>query len=159
MNELRSDHTSEQQPAELRPRVWLASLADYNAGTLTGEWVDAAVSEDELLAAARSVLARSETLGAEEWAIFDHDDFAGWTPGENEDLGIVARVARGIREHGAAFAAWATLRDADPSALEHFTDAYLGEHVSLQAWAEEVIEELGLQQRIDKAPRLVPLEG
>ena len=72
-------------------------------------------------------------------------------PGEYEDLHIVATVARGIREHGAAFAAWAELHDAEESMLLAFSDAYLGEYESAQAWAEVVIEELGIQARIDAA--------
>lgn len=31
------------------PKVWIGSLADYNAGILTGDWVDAAVDDQTLI--------------------------------------------------------------------------------------------------------------
>lgn len=146
-----SNPEHEPRPEELHPRVWIGSLADYNAGILTGDWIDAAVSDEELVDAAGGVVERSETPDAEEWAIFDYDDFGTWKPGEYEDLRIVAAVARGIREHGEAFAAWAELHDAEGTMLASFEDAYLGEYDSAEAWAESVIDDLNLQARIDEA--------
>lgn len=143
------EQSHETEPA-LRPKVWIGSLADYNAGTLTGDWVDAAVDAEQLVAAAQGIVARSETPGAEEWAIFDHDDFAGWHPGESEDLTIVAAVARGIAKHGPEFAAWADLTDADPERLAEFTDAYLGAYDSAEAWAEQMLDDLGTREAIDR---------
>lgn len=129
---------SREHEYRLVPRIWIGSLADYNNGTLTGEWVDAAVEDEELLAAARRIVARSEDPTAEEYAIFDHDDFGDFTPGEYEQLSLVAKVARGIRDHGPAFAVWADLHDADPDMLEAFEDSYLGEYDSPEDWAREI---------------------
>jgi hypothetical protein len=139
-----------------RPRVWIGSLADYNAGILTGDWVDAAVDDEVLIAAAKNIVASSQDPLAEEWAIFDHDNFHGWRPGEYEDLTVVARVARGIAQHGPAFAAWADLHDADPDMLDGFEDAYLGHFASRDAWAESVLDEMGTREEID---RLLPLRS
>ena len=71
------------------------ALADYNNGRLTGDWADAAVEDEELLAEAKRILATSETPGAEEWGIFDYDDFGDFKPEQFESLEVVARVARG----------------------------------------------------------------
>lgn len=147
-SERRRDHESEPG---LQPRVWIGSLADYNNGTLTGEWIDAAVADEDLAKAARAVVARSETPDAEEWAIFDYDDFGSWKPGEYEDITLVATVARGIAEHGPAFAAWAELHDADPDMLAAFQDSYLGEYDSPSTWAREVLGESEVEQRIEEA--------
>lgn len=133
------------------PRIWIGSLADYNAGTLTGEWTDAAVPDEELIETAQRILARSEDPAAEEWAIFDHEGFGSWTPDMYEDLSRVAAVARGIREHGPAFAAWADLHDADYDMLASFADAYLGEYDSPEAWAEMMLDDLGAREEIDRA--------
>lgn len=142
------DH--EREPV-LHPRVWIGSLADYNNGTLTGEWIDAAVEDEEMARAARAVVARSETPDAEEWAVFDYDDFGVWKPGEYEDITLVATVARGIAAHGPAFAAWAELHDADPDMLAAFEDAYLGEYDSPADWARQVLGESEIEQRIESA--------
>ncbi|HSX65944.1 antirestriction protein ArdA [Nocardioides sp.] len=127
-----------------RPMVWIACLAAYNDGNLHGEWVDAAVEDDVLHAAAQRVLASSPVRGAEEHAIFDTDEFGAFRVGEYERLETVARVARGIKEHGHAFGVWAQLHDADPDILDGFEDAFLGEYESPEAWAREVLDDLNL---------------
>lgn len=62
--------TSHERQEQRNPRVWIGSLADYNNGTLHGDWVDVAVDDEELIAAQR-ILATSELPDAEEYAIFD----------------------------------------------------------------------------------------
>lgn len=142
----------EQEPEpRTPPAVWIGSLADYNNGRLTGDWVEAAIEGDELLAAAQRIVAGSETLGAEEWAIFDHEGFGDWHPGETESLEVVARVARGITRHGPAFAAWAELHDGDQDMLDGFEDAYCGEYDNPAAWAEQVMEDMGIPELLDTA--------
>lgn len=144
------DRSLEQTEAT-PPRIWIGSLADYNAGHLHGEWCDAAVDDDELLAAAERVVTGSLTADAEEWAIFDHEGFQGFPIGESEDLRIVAAVARGILEHGPAFAAWAELHDADPNMLASFSDAYLGDYPTAGAWAEQRCADLEVEDTIERA--------
>lgn len=150
--------TEREHAPALRPQVWIASLSDYNAGILTGAWVDAAVEGDELAAAAYRIVAGSVTPGAEEWAIFDHDDFGGWQPGEYESLELVARVARGIQEHGAAFAAWADLVESDTARLDSFREAYLGHFATPAAWAEEVLTDLGVAGETGQVMQAIPAE-
>lgn len=141
----------ERRSSAESPRIWIGSLADYNAGTLHGDWVDAATDEDALIEAAKAIVDRSETPGAEEWAIFDYDGFGDWKPGEYEDLTVVARVARGISEHGLAFSFWAEFHDADPQMLDSFSEAYLGEYDSAEAWAEIVARDMDLEAALDRA--------
>ena len=143
------DHeTTHERQEQRNPRVWIGSLADYNNGTLHGDWVDAAVDEEELIAAAQRILATSEEPDAEEYAIFDYDDFGDFKVEQYEQLTIVAKVARGIQEHGDAFAAWAQLHDADPDMLDAFEDSYLGEYDSPEEWAREIADESNIEQRI-----------
>lgn len=134
----------------LEPRIWVGSLADYNNGVLHGDWLDAAVDDEELLAAAQRILSGSREPDAEEWGIFDYDDFGSFKVGEYDGLEYVARVARGIAEHGAAFAAWAQLHDGDSDMLDQFEDAYLGEYESIEDWAREVLDDLGLEEALVK---------
>lgn len=130
------DHeTSHERQSTRTPRVWIGSLADYNNGTLHGDWVDAAVDEEDLIVAAQRILATSEEPDAEEYAIFDYDDFGDFKVDQYEHLDLVAKVARGIQEHGDAFAAWAQLHDADRDRLDTFEDSYLGEYDSPEDWA------------------------
>ena len=57
-------------------------------------------------------------------------------------------VARGIAEHGPAFAAWADVME-DEATLGGFADAYLGEYDSLEAYAEHLVDDLGYNQLLD----------
>ncbi|RNI17019.1 antirestriction protein ArdA [Flexivirga caeni] len=157
MNEQQPQHNPGEQPEheasrehepQLRPRVWIGSLADYNNGTLTGEWVDAAVDDEQLIAEAQRIVANSEDPGAEEYAIFDYDDFGDFKVGGYEQLSTIAKVARGIQEHGAAFAAWAQLHDADNGMLDAFENSYLGEYDNLEDWARQVLDAEDIEQRI-----------
>lgn len=128
----------------LRPMVWIGYLAAYNNGDLHGDWVDAAVEGNELVASANEVLSRSPEPNAEEWAIFDFDEFGTYRVEQHDSLEHVARIARGIREHGHAFSAWAELHGGDEAMLDGFEDAFLGEYESLEAWGREVLDDLNL---------------
>jgi antirestriction protein len=66
------------------PRIYVASLADYNAGTHCGKWLDLEdyADADELLAAIGAMLKEcDESLGMEdgqpreEWAVHDYEGF------------------------------------------------------------------------------------
>ena len=144
---MKGEHQHEQRNEDyegvLRPRVWIGSLADYNAGLLHGAWLDAAQEPEELEAAVSGLLARSPTPGAEEWAIFDSDDFVGLRIDEHESLETVSRLARGLVEHGAAFAGWAEIIGRESDDLMRFQAAYLGRWDSLSQYAEHLFEELG----------------
>lgn len=128
----------------LRPMVWIGCLAAYNNGELHGDWVDAAVESEELVRSAQEILSRSPEPDAEEWAIFDFDEFGSYRVEQYDPLEHVARIARGIKERGHAFAAWAELHDGDEAMLAGFEDAFLGEYESLEAWGREVLDELNL---------------
>lgn len=138
----------DQREEQLAPRIWVGSLADYNNGVLHGDWLDAAVADDVLLAGAQRILASSRQPDAEEWGIFDYDEFGSFKVGECDRLEDVTRVARGIAEHGAAFAAWAQLHDGHADMLDQFEDAYLGEYDSINDWAREVLDDFGIEEML-----------
>jgi antirestriction protein len=140
---------AEREP-QLVPRIYAASLSDYNAGRLHGAWLDATGDADELAAGVQAMLASSPTPGAEEWAIHDYEGFGPARLDEYESLETVTALGRGIAEHGPAFAHWAALVGTGESdEPEHFEDAYLGHFDSLEAYAEELFDDLGYTQLID----------
>lgn len=145
-----AQHAEREQQPRLRPRIWVGSLADYNAGHLHGDWIDAAVADADLHDAVQHILATSDEPDAEEYGIFDYDGFGAFQVGEHEQLDIVARVARGIAEYGPAFAAYAQLHDADPGMLDSFTDSYSGDYDSPEDWARDVLHD-GLETAINAA--------
>lgn len=145
---------AETEPKQ-RPRIYAASLSDYNHGILHGDWLDAAVEPREMLEGIAGLLARSPTatkLGqpAEEWAIHDFEGFGPLRLGEYEGVAWITEVARGIAEHGSAFGAWAAHIGAERVMLQSFEDRYLGEWDCVEAYAEQFLEDVGATATIEK---------
>ncbi len=134
------------------PRLYVASLSDYNAGRLHGRWIDAAQDGDEVWAEVEVMLKASPEPFAEEWAIHDYEGFGPLRLGEYEDLPTVAKVARAIVEYGPAYAHWASIVGIhDPDDLERFEDVFLGHAESVEAYAEELLDELGYLELIERS--------
>ena len=137
------------------PKVWVASLSDYNAGHLHGAWVEV-MDEDALWAGIHAVLASSPQPGAEEWAFHDYEGFGPIMLGEYESVEQVAKLGIGIAEHGPAFAHYASLvgwQDAD--SLRHFEDVYEGHYDSLAEYGEHIIETFDFDSAIEELPELI----
>lgn len=148
------------QQAEIRPeheprdtpRIYVASLSDYNAGRLHGAWIDADQDDDDLGTDIQKMLDSSPEPNAEEWAIHDYEGFGPLRLGEYEDLGAVAKVGRGIAEHGPAYTHWAEIVGmGDPDELERFEDVYLGHHESAETYAEELLDDLGTFDLVERS--------
>ena len=133
------------------PRIYVADLSAYNQGILHGDWIDANQEPEELSAEVQIMLERSPTPGAEEFAIHDFEGFGDYRVGEYDSLESVSCIARGIGEHGPAFGAWAERCRHDEDALERFDEAYLGEWSSVEKYAEELLDDLGLLTAVDDA--------
>ncbi|HVB01977.1 MAG TPA: antirestriction protein ArdA [Acidimicrobiales bacterium] len=150
-NNREAEGSGEQAPA-LAPRIYVASLSDYNAGRLHGEWIDAAVDSEELAGSVQAILRTSPEPGAEEWAIHDYEGFGPLRLEEYESLETISAVAQGIAEYGPAFAHWAALIGTnDNEALARFEDAYLGHWDSMTAYAEEFLDDIGVYRQIEEA--------
>ncbi len=138
----------EPQP-ERRPRIYVASLSDYNAGRLHGAWIDADQEPDEIHTEIQRMLATSSEPIAEEWAIHDYEDFGPLRLAEYADINTVADVAAGIEEHGEAFAAWVAHIGLDDEDLrDRFADAYIGTYRSVEEYAQQYAEDIGLTEEL-----------
>jgi antirestriction protein len=145
-------HESETEP-RITPRIYVASLSDYNDGRLYGVWLDAAVEAEDL---AENVQAMLASPGAEEFAIHDYEGFGPFGLGEYESLEIVSVIARGIAEHGAAFGHFAALMgSSNADTLSSFDDHYEGHFEDLAAYGEYVIEMFDFEGAVDTLPDLL----
>ena len=79
--------------------LYFASLAQYNAGRLTGAWVDVCDydTEEELYEAISKA-----TGGAEEWSIHDVDG-PGYGIGEHSGVEQILAVVHSLNNYGASF--------------------------------------------------------
>jgi hypothetical protein len=120
---------SEQEP-RTSPKVWIASLSDYNAGWLHGTWIDANQEPDVIWTGINEML---RTLS------------------EHETVECISRLGRGIAEHGEAFAVFAHFFGCDDEALDKFEDCYIGKWESAVAYVEEFLEDTGIDHILDEA--------
>lgn len=151
-----------EQDDGIQPRIWVASLADFNHGTVHGVWLRAAQKEADLQAAIATMLAASPLAAetgqpVEDWAVRGTYDFGSCNLIGLRDLELISRMAHGIVEHGLAFAAWAGLIE-HPERLDEFNDAYQGHYDSLHAYVEQLVNDLGYDELIKRVvpPRIRP---
>ena len=143
---------NDEGPEQLRqapPRIYVASLADYNEGRLHGAWLDVRGELGELEEGVRAMLAASKVPGAEEWAIHDYEGFAPLRLGEYESLERIARIAQGIARHGEAFKHWTAIEGITRLDLvTGFEDAYRGHWESVEAFAMDFWEDCGYEESL-----------
>jgi len=144
MNEREPQHQHEQEPRSDGPRIYAASLSDYNSGRLHGAWISADQDADEIGEDIQKMLRGSPEPGAEEWATHDFEGFGPFHLSEYESLETVARLGQGIAEHGSAFAHWAASVGTDPDELDRFEEVYLGQWPSIEEYAEQLLDDLGI---------------
>lgn len=141
---------TERQPDHDSPRIYVASLTDYNAGILHGAWLDADDSVEAIEDGIGAMLAASPTAArygepAEEWRIDDYEGWAGIRLDSFESLDTIHRLARGLRTHGDAYGAWAsTLGSCESEELDEFEERFQGEFASATEYGEQLLQDLGI---------------
>jgi antirestriction protein len=123
------------------PKVYVACLAAYNNGILHGSWIDANQEAEDIHDAIKDMLAKSPIANAEEWAIHDYEGFCDLRLSEYESIEKVAEMAAMIEEHGEAWAKFAEYEGIEYATLERFEEAYAGEWLSEEEFAEELASE------------------
>jgi len=113
------------------PTIYVASLSDYNAGTLHGAHIDAAQEPDAIYAEIKAMLDASPEFRAfpaggpaEEWAIHDYEGFGPWRLSEYQSIETVSLVARAIEEFGDDDAAGIVGGYISAYSFDQFTDYY-----------------------------------
>jgi antirestriction protein len=127
---------------KLKPMIYVACLAAYNAGMLHGQWISAAQDAAALHAEVQELLKQSPVPHAEEWAIHDYEGFGKIRIGEYQSLDEVSSLALLIEEHGEAFSAFAAHVGTEWATEEAFLDAYRGHWDSELAYAGDLFDEL-----------------
>lgn len=143
------DH--ERSIEQTKPMIYVASLADYVNGYLTGEWIDATEGIDTIREEIHAMLATSKSPAPEEYAIHDYEGFGTLRLGEYEDIERIAAIAEGIYKYGEAFACWIDYTGLDPEDWHKFEDAYLGTYDSIEAYADQMIDDLELESTLDQS--------
>jgi antirestriction protein len=148
ISNISADETPEPQasasaPSE-RPRLYVACLASYNAGTLHGAWIDV-TTPDEIWTQVSAMLRASPEEGAEEWSIHDFEGFEGAPVSEYASFEDVCALADFIVEHGALGAkVFRHVGEELDLAIASFDD-YAGAYKDAAHFAEEITRETGTE--------------
>lgn len=124
------------------PRVYVASLSDYNSGILHGCWCD---FTEDIHAQVDAMLKASTQEVAEEWAIHDHEGFPKGLVQECSDLDELADWAEFIEKTDDADLIQAALECSDSHSLgdvKSTVENQMGSFArgELGAWAQEHCE-------------------
>lgn len=141
---MQSENIAGHPDSSHTPRIYVASLADYNAGRLHGTWIDADQSAEHICNIIHDMLAKSLEPIAEEWAIHDYECFGGLYLSEFENIDHVAAVARGIVERGNVFAALVAHFGGVQKVAEaqrYIDEGYRGAFERLADYAQEIVED------------------
>lgn len=154
---MESESTAVETNTQERPRIYVASLADYNAGRLHGRWIDAAQPAEDIHNAIQCMLSESTEAIAEEWAIHDYENFEGLRLSEFEDIDRVAAVACSIIEHGPVFAGLVShcggVQNIE-EAQRYMDEGYRGAFERLADYAQELVEDC-YSDALDSLPNFI----
>jgi antirestriction protein len=134
-----------------RPRIYVADLASHAQGIRYGVLIGANQEPEKLDAAITKMLDDSLVAHARAWAVTGTAGFAGLDLHGFTDTTLIAELARGVTEHGAAYAAWVGMVGTeDRDQLSRFDDFYVGSYDTPEAWAREVADDLSWPEQLDR---------
>ncbi|WP_414940160.1 hypothetical protein [Amycolatopsis sp. cmx-11-51] len=153
--ETTNDSAAETEP-RYHPLVEVVDLASAARGISYSLWIDAHQDPDELDADIAAMLDSSPTLPGlpweKAWSVARTEEFAGLTLQGCTDTALIARLAKGVADFGAAYGAYAELVGiSDPEILDKFEDCFVGSYDSPEAWAKATAEDLEWARELDEA--------
>ena len=131
------------------PIIWVACLASYNAGKLWGEWIDATQDPDDIRAEIDAMLEGSPEPGAEEFAIFDYQNFGKAKIDEYEPIAEVHAKATLIEEYPEYGAELIAYCDDVEEARDKAENDYSGSYERLGDWAAEQHETSDIPEDVE----------
>lgn len=140
------------------PRIYVASLSDYNAGRLHGVWLEA-TDIDSVCVGVAAMVKASAAERAEEYAIHDFEGFSRYLPSEFAELELVCAIGAAIVEHGTIITGYLehvgfpTDAEQLPALLASFSESYQGAYESLEDWAEQYLQDTGLLEQVPESFR------
>lgn len=132
-----------QNNCVLEPRIYVASLSDYNAGRLHGVWIDCTGKDEAAIyAEINTMLAYSDEEFAEEFAIHDYEGFGGLKISEYEGIAQIAAYTVLIEKHGEPITHFITyFGNTEEEAAEHFEEEFCGQYPSFRDFSDDLFDE------------------
>ena len=121
-----------------KSKIYIACLASYNSGVLSGEWIEPSTDKDELEEQIANVLKSSPSPNAEEFAIHDYEYFPDI--GEYPGLDKIIEVKEAINKNGFSVVN-GFIENFSVDDLDHIEDAFHGTYDCFKDYAEEYAED------------------
>ncbi len=122
------------------PCIYVMDLAAYISGQSNGAWISAIEEPDDVKAQIATMLSASPCDGAEEYAIFDHDEFYGIDIDENESIASVHQKALFVVEHGELGARVLANHNGDfDAAINTLENCCFTQVDSMKQWAQDYV--------------------
>ncbi|MCX4098030.1 antirestriction protein ArdA [Nocardia sp. alder85J] len=151
------DPNHEHAP-RLNPRIYVTKGLPLRAELTEGTWLDMARDPATIGAEMYAVLGDDEGHVGVPLYIWDHQDFGAFDIVTGalglEDvpsIELLSKVARGIKEHGPAYATWAAVHEEDPRLFDHFSAAYEGHYGSVADYVREQFQPTDYDELLDRA--------
>lgn len=135
---------------DVSPKIYVADLAAYNAGTLHGAWIDLEGKDaEDVWAEISAIIESSPVEGAEEHAIHHYEGFGDYKVDEYDRIDDLVALVEAFEEHGQEpFSAFLSYHGSYYSgkledAASDFEESYQGEWDSEEAYAENYLEDTG----------------
>ncbi|MDO3645658.1 antirestriction protein ArdA [Nocardia mangyaensis] len=156
--EAERDVSHEPHPRQLNPRIYVTRGLPMRAELTDGLWLDMAREARDIRAEMFSALHADDAHTGSPLYIWDYRDFGAFNIQTGaiglegvDSIDLLAQIARGIREHGPAYAAWAKYNEDDPRLFDQFPAAFLGQHESLAAFMRGQLQQMGYEAVLDQA--------
>lgn len=124
-------------------RAYCASLSDYNAGRLVGEWIDLDDDPEVMNEAIQAMLKTSREPNAEEWAWHDFEGPGTSLLGEFSPVADLCRLASIVNERDADTVSVAAGISDGLDSLDRACERYQGVFTSQGDFAHARAEEIG----------------
>ena len=140
--------TTTSSATDTTPRAWVGCLACYNAGSLVGDWFDAATADE---VTTYDVHGDSRADSHDELWCFDHENIPVKGEMSPADAAAWGRAIDEVDEHlRPALFAWVESGDyvaegtGDLPSISDFEDSYQGHWESFEDYARQLADDIGL---------------
>ncbi|WP_280483572.1 antirestriction protein ArdA [Nocardia farcinica] len=147
-----------EHPPRGTPQIYVTAGLPLRADLVAGTWLDMARSTDAIYDELRTVTDQEIGINTDRLYIWDYRGFGAFevTTGPlglegTHSLELLARVARGITEHGPAFAAWAQVHEDEPELFDRFPRIFKGHYATLGEFIRDQLEPQGYEAALDAA--------
>lgn len=145
----------ESEPV-VRPRIYVTAGLPLRAELVVGTWLDMARPPRDIYADLFAAINDENSIDNDRVYIWDHRGFGAFEVITGplglegiHSIDLLSQVARGIVEHGPAFAVWAQVHEDEPRQFDRFAQVFRGHYKSPGEFVRTQLEPMGYETLLD----------